>query len=271
MKSQPAEQPKATTIIPSETTAFLGKSKLTEIAAKTHVQKSERVGTWAPDRAPSKRPQGNPPSWSKARPRVRPWGRGPAPSPALLEACPFRLYSQVHRALWGGPAEETPTRPGPLAAPLQPPCSLSQLCRPWLSTLPAGSPRPLLLQKGSFRTSFLLRPTQGSICCLRETAKLPVGESTFKTKGLSAASLTLSSCPFWSSIPSISLPQTSASSLGLHTGPQAPGDRLWMEGRKWARAASFLPSPSSPARPAQIPSPPPRADPASLCKPTTRS
>lgn len=121
MKSQPAEQPKATTIIPSETTAFLGKSKLTEIAAKTHVQKSERVGTWAPDRAPSKRPQGNPPSWSKARPRVRPWGRGPAPSPALLEACPFRLYSQVHRALWGGPAEETPTRPGPLAAPLQPP------------------------------------------------------------------------------------------------------------------------------------------------------
>lgn len=87
-------------------------------------------------------------------------------------------------------------RPMPPQQPCQvykaPPCTLrgwaGECHRPLIRT-----PHPLSV---SLRTSFPLRPTEGSLCSLRETANRPVGESSFKIKSVAAGSLTLSSCPF---------------------------------------------------------------------------
>lgn len=193
-------------IIPSEATASLGQTKLTGITAKSNAgQKSHgEAGLGAPDHAPLKRPRGTLPSWSKARPRVQGAWTCPFCSSArkpVLSSCMAKCTGPLGQALHRKPQPQ----PGPLAAPLQPLSCLSKLCGPpaqhpegargW--GLPASSPPPLLLRTGSLSTSFPLRPTQGSICCLKQTAKQPTGESSFKIKFILAGSLILSSCPFW--------------------------------------------------------------------------
>lgn len=57
----------------------------------------------------------------------------------------------------------------------------------------AGLSSVHLIHLVSLRTSFPLRPTEGSLCSLRETANRPVGESSFKIKSVAAGSLTPSS------------------------------------------------------------------------------
>lgn len=84
--------------------------------------------------------------------------------------------------------------PNPGRATGPPLCSTLQ--EPWAGG-PQQAPPLLPLLSGSLWHQRSWEANTGWICPLRETAKRPVGESSFKTEFISAGSRTLSSCPFW--------------------------------------------------------------------------